>query len=281
METKEILTKLLNLQGAELDQFIEKRIAFLLKTNNPFYPGYNLGINVKPIAEPYAFRHFFNPEHTTITAQAGLGDIFEYFFDDNKTVLGVFSNILSKEHLPKTFEQVCELVAQTVYAYFGGVEVRGTEKDRFSHIKSLDFLADDERNYISAFRGTQNGWCMERAAVAHQLFHMLGIESEFVCSPILIDGKRETHAFNMLRKGDNCYLFDCTLMDFTSENTVASPIVAVLPKSAYDDISNIPKRTFHGKDMKQRHCVYNPENLKTITQGEQNDLVEELSDECD
>ena len=101
--------------------------------------------------------------------------------------------------------------------------------------------------------------------MAHQLFKFLGFESEIVISPVLVDGKNDSHAFNLIKLNDRVVMFDSAMLNFSNGKLNENCIVFDnLPISTFDEVKNIPERVFYSKTNQERHCKINPENQPAI-----------------
>ena len=234
---------------------------------------------IRPSIYPLVFRNYLNSSKNEIQISGGIYDcgIYSYCVDNTCDIFKEFAQNVQKNKLD-SINDVLKAVSQTIFEYVGGLEVQGNLSDRLSH------LQNDEVGRLSSFKGSKNAWCMERAVMAHQIFSMLGMESELVISPIWLDEKKrkdgsmrtEQHAFNLIRHNGKTYLFDATLIDFSKSFEEQTSIVEVLPSETFDSLQNIPKRTLKGKDGRERSCVYNPQNIQPYITGESaNDTMNE------
>ncbi len=212
-----------------------------------------------------ASRYFFTEDTHKINISGGLGDIYSYYCDINEEL---YTNFIKKARDKKirTKEDLCKEVSQTVFDYYGGITTIGTEKDRLSHLTNDDSIeySQGEKNKLSAFKNTQNAWCVERAVATHQLFSMLGAESELIMTKVEVDEKPEIHALNMVRLGkDNekeTLLIDTTMIDYqelNENNGEYTSIVQRLPGESFDTFDYVEERHFYGKEGQSRSCRYN------------------------
>ena len=252
----DFILKLLKKEEKELEEFVNIRISKLLSENNESH----FPLNIKPLPQPVAYRYTLDSKKTEIFIFSGLGDVYSYFFDATTEICDSLSRKINIQK-PQNFEELSKLITTTIFEYIGGAEVSGTTSDRLSHLTNQDELDKNEKNYISAFKGTQNAWCIERACIAHQLFKFLGFESELVISPIIVDGRREHHAFNLIKLDDRVVMYDATMLDYSKNSPSESCIVFNnLPLSSFDKLQEIPERVFCSKTNQERHCIINPEN---------------------
>ncbi len=260
----DFILKLINSNDEELENLVNSRITSLLSENK----GARYNINIKPLTsfkplleqKPVAYRYTLDSEKTEIYINGGFDEGISYYFDATEELCKSLTKKI-KSHKVQNFEELSKLVAETIFEYIGGAEVSGTASDRLTHLVTQDKLADDEKNYISAFKGTQHAWCFERASMAHQLFKFLGYECELAISPLIVDGKSDLHAFNLIKLNDRVVLFDATMLDYSKNNPSETCIVFDnLPLSCYDNLQNIPERVFHSKNN-ERRCTINPSNI--------------------
>ncbi len=267
MDIQNVIINLCKKQGVELEEFIAKRVEELSKTEVYEYKDWHRAICVKPSNAPTIFRTFLDEINSEIYAQDGFATIYSYFFDATKDLILSLAEKLKQSGFDGDAETLCKIVSSVVFEYFGGREIVGTLEDRLSHIKDADYLAEDENNKISAFKGSGNAWCMERATSAHQIFKFLGIDSEVVVSSILSDGNFEIHAFNMIKSDAGTILFDATMIDYSIKSEDYSSIVQMLPESSFDTLEGIEPRTLVSKTGGSRVCVINPNNLPARVVG--------------
>lgn len=212
------------------------------------------------------YRGFYEDEiYPTIIEFAGgidsESDSCRYFVDNTQDIMVVLSKQLKMVET-NSLEDLCNAITQTIYEYFGSEKVEGDLLDRV-------VLSSEKK--LSAFKNSKNAWCQERAVVAHQIFKMLGIESELVVSSIWLDGKMnkynkpklESHAYNLIRFNGKTFLFDATLIDFSINKTVNNSLICELPFDAFDQLINVPERQFRAIDGRNRVVVYNPSNSVT------------------
>ena len=232
--------------------------------------------HIRPSISPVVYRNYINSTGSDVQITGGMVDDIQYYYVDN--TCEVFENFANKVQQSKTnsIEELLKYVSSTIFEYIGGIEVDGNINDRLSH------LQEGENSKLSSFKGSKNAWCMERAVMAHQIFSMLGIESELVISPIWLDEKKkkdgtmktEQHAFNLIRHKGKTYLFDSTLIDFSKSFDEQTSIVEVLPSDVFDTLEDIPTRIFKGKNGQERKCVYNPKNNQPYIIGESSSAIE-------
>lgn len=260
MSLEEVIEYIKTCNDAEKSEFIEKRIDYLNK-NETELSSNGIGYAIKAYAnEPVAYRFFLHKDANEIMAVSSFASMYGYYFDITQEVAQMLLSEIKASDV-SDIQQLCAAVSKVIFDYFGGRSVQGTLKDRLSHIKDEDVLLDGEKNYISAFKGTGQAWCAERTAVAHQLFKILGIESQIVVSPVVVDGKPEYHAFNMIRGEENTILFDSTMIDYSQPEDNYDSIVEVLPLESFDKLNKISERIFMGKNGEERSCKINPKNV--------------------
>lgn len=212
-----------------------------------------------PLSYGGVFRDFYEKEKNSpmIEFSGGIdGEVCGYQVDNTKELVFRFIEKYKSSKCENIYD-LCKIITSVIYDYIGGPNVVGTYQDRVD-------IANGER--LSAFKNSQNAWCQERAVMAHQLFKMIGLDSELAMSQIWLDEtitkkgnpKFEPHAYNLIKYDGVVYLFDATLVDYSKDENEHTSIVCELPLSAYDDLKNIPVRRFKSKDFRLRSCVYNP-----------------------
>lgn len=78
---------------------------------------------------------------------------------------------------------------------------------------------DKDSVSISEFKGKNAAACLERAGLAQNLLVFLGEDTELVGGEcVLIEGIKEFHAYNIVKKDDGYYLFDPTNPSFGETN---------------------------------------------------------------
>lgn len=267
MNPNEIIEFIKNASVEELEKFIRDRIEYLNETevqrrsqdkNNS---GYKMGQEIKPVAQTIcAYRTFISEDCHAILANNGQFSPQGYYFDATEEIVAMLAVQIKKQQ-PETIEELCEVVSKVVFDYFGGRQTKGTIKDRLSHIKNdciYDSEGYEERDKISAFKGTTHAWCVERACVMHQLFKFLGIESQIVMAPIMKEGgELDYHAYNMIRGVNQTIVLDSTMIDFSKPEDGYTSIVQYLPYESFDTFEGFEERKFVGINDNERTCVYN------------------------
>lgn len=213
-----------------------------------------------------AYRGFYEDESnpTVVEFTGGIvsdSDSCRYIVDNTLDVMKIFSKNLKMLEV-NSLEDLCNVITKTIYEYFGSEKVEGDLSIRVA-------LSNEKK--LSAFKNSKNAWCQERSIVVHQIFKMLGIESELVVSSIWLDGKMnkygkpkmEAHAYNLIRFNGKTFLFDATLIDFSIDKEFNNSLICELPFEAFDQLINVPERKFRSFDGRDRVVVYNPLNRVT------------------
>ena len=268
-ETIKQINKMGNASQEEIQSFVEERIKSIEDQYEPEFYNLKSGYKMWELFKPdhlIANRCFFTEDRHKIYIGCGIGDQFCYYCDANEDLLSMFIQEVKNKQI-KTREELCKTVSKVVSDYYGGIDTLGTTKDRLSHIKCDDDLDLDnnEKNYLSSFKGTQNAWCVERAIATHQLFLMLGAESEIVDTDVIVDGKTENHALNMVRIGGQTLLIDNAMIDYKQleeSNGEYSGIVQILPPESFDTFEGVEERRFFGKEGQERSCVYSSKKYR-------------------
>ncbi len=131
------------------------------------------------------------------------------------------------------FEKISTLVFEVVDEYFG----------RFENVKSrMLFYPDEDSIYsgedygkISELKGKSSAMCVERAALAQNLLKIIGINSIFKSSKVIINGKHDAHAYNLVEYDGKYYIFDTTIP--TLRDGIISPIITEIPQDVFNAMS--------------------------------------------
>ena len=261
MKLEEVIQYIKEADDLQREEFIHERIKFL-KEHDVEKNKDGKSLSIKSFAsEPVAYRFFLDENSNEIMAVNAINSMYGYYFDINEEIAEMLLKEIKNTDV-KTIEDVCAVVSKVVFDYVGGRSVSGDIKDRLSRLKESDELDDNEKNSISAFKGSGNAWCSERSSIAHQLFKILGIESQIVVSPIEVDGKMEYHAFNMIRGDKTSIIFDSTMIDYSVPEEGYTSIVEVLPRDSFDTLNGISERRFQSRNGEKKSCVINPQNCK-------------------
>ena len=265
MNPTEILEFLKNASVEELEEFIHKRIDYLNENeiqrinqdkNNL---GYKKGFDIKPIKDSVSvYRTFISENGHAVIANNSKFFPQGYYFDATEEIVAMLVVELKKQQ-PETIEELCAVVSKVVFDYFGGRQTKGTVADRLSHIKNECIYEEEgEQDKISAFKGTTNAWCVERACVMHQLFKFLGIDSQIVMAPIMKEGgELDYHAYNMIRGQNQTILLDPTMIDFSKPEEGYTSIVQYLPYESFDTFEGFEERKYYGINGNEKTCAYN------------------------
>ena len=137
-------------------------------------------------------------------------EVYYNFFDNLKTLYSTATDDKEKNNvLPKA-------IKQTVDTYFG--QYNGDEKSRLS-FTTAEIDDDGEIIYpsVSVLKGKGLGACVEKSAMAHNMWLMLGRKSHYISSSsIHFKGiSDEAHAFTIIQNGHGNYmLYDLALNNF-------------------------------------------------------------------
>lgn len=211
-----------------------------------------------------AYAGFIHPKYVQILLGGGLAGEHTIQFDDVEELYKMLIANLKQEVKNNTLSQeeiIFKAVTKTVFDYVGGQYVEGGDKERFSH---LELDGDDYCGKISSFKGTKHAMCVERAAIAHQLFKFIGIDSAFCSSHIERRGGIEAHAFNLIKINGKTVLFDPTLLDRSAKICDNAVVFDDLDEFVFDEaikgISSLSKIEFPDREMTdkkgQKYILY-------------------------
>lgn len=232
-------------------------------------PSNEMDIDIK------SFDEFLDPKNVVISI-ANSWPVYSYCYDDEKDIYNLLAHELSKLKNPTSTQEVLQAVSESVFAYIGGVKVVGDDFSRLSLLKPSSELDDDEHNKISAFKGTQKAWCVERSCMAHQLFKFLGIDSKIIMATISNNGERQIHSFNLLKINNKTILFDCSVMNPPLNNEKYNAVALTLPSDVYDKdmmgTSPLPDRDIVGLSGKKYKIIYDIKNRKIFENANFNSM---------
>ena len=251
MELEEIIDFLRTASEEECSKFIEDRLQILNETDK----GIIGGLSYIPV-EPQngcalAFRFTLTDNKSVIAIDSyGEGG---YIFDESETVSKMLIENIKKLNV-NDIEGLFAVTTKVVFDYFGCRKPVGAPEDRYDLVEEsrqknpLMSSIGDTYGRFSAFKGTQKGWCHERSAIVHQLFKILGVESQIVTTPIIIERNgnqsSDAHSFNMIRIDGKTILIDTTMMNFVGEKDVSGkfisgnfePAIEILPYETFDTL---------------------------------------------
>lgn len=167
-----------------------------------------------------------------------------------------------------SIEMMTQIVYEVVWEYFGDIS---NVSDRLNYFPDLDNENILGIGKISDLKGKNAAACVERSALAHNLFKFLNVKATYKFSQIKIDGKDDVHAFNLIERDNKYYLFDSSLRK--KSNNIMGPIFIEIPYEYYLQLispysKDAMKITYSLEVLfenmeKQREVIYSPdrENL--------------------
>ena len=191
---------------------------------------YANGASYGGIASSYSEK-FDNEDEVNI--ESGIGDIRYAVIGNIKEAYEILKKYLEKEK-PSTIYEYSECVEKTILDYFS---------DYSNTNKRLSFFPDEETVIEGASMGKVSGlahknaaMCIERAMTSQNLLKDLGFDVTFKISGVIVNGKPDAHAYNLLSYNNKYYLFDATIP--TIRDDKISPIIGEIPKDIYEKIKN-------------------------------------------
>lgn len=163
-----------------------------------------------------------------------------------------------KRNIEDNPHEVFDAVKETVGEIFGGF---GYDERARQDI----LLGNFSRLSIRNFAGKNTSACSERAALAHNFFKFLGYESYFVSSPVIINDNLEGHNFNIVRLGQDYYVYDLALGGSKEVNgeVVRTPVVKTLSQHELKALNLDPNK-------QQELVLENPIDEVTVTTAKGN-----------
>lgn len=167
-------------------------------------------------------------DNKLIQLESGMGDIrYCTIGDINHAYEILRKNVKSSESL--SFHDLCFLVCDTVWNYFGNVS---NIKTRLDYFPTEEDVIDNKNGKISDLMGKNAAMCVERASVAHNLLKSININSSLKFSEIIIDSKKDIHCFNLIEYDNKYYLFDTALV--MKQDDKVSPLLVEIPHEYYE-----------------------------------------------
>ena len=131
-------------------------------------------------------------------------------FDDVEPYCLLFDNIKKyvnkkdKNDQSKLLIKLLKIVQLSVFEYYG----IGKPDEAEMLLLLKEYYFKDQNIPISAFKHTNNSFCIERACLAHNFFKLIGISSETVSQNIYMNGTKILHMFNVLKIDNKYFLYD-------------------------------------------------------------------------
>ncbi len=167
-----------------------------------------------------------------INIENGIGDIRIAKLGDISEAYEILKKIVD-EKKPQDFFEYCECVQETVNNYFGDYSNVSSRLDYYPSEDEIENIQD--RGSISDLAHKNAATCVERAVLSHNLLKLNGFDSTLKYSGMVCnERKNEVHAYNLVKNGDKCYIFDSTQP--TLRGDVVSPIICEIPKEVYNEI---------------------------------------------
>lgn len=134
---------------------------------------------------------------------------------------------------PDDFFQCMSCVFAVVFDYFGDYT---NIKDRLNYFPESEDVDEKDYGKVSDLAHKNVAKCVERAMLSQNLLKTLGYNSIFKISGVVINGKNDAHAYNLIQNEDKYYIFDATIP--TKDESMISPIICEISKDAFDKIKS-------------------------------------------
>lgn len=159
-------------------------------------------------------------------------------FDIYKSLLYNISKNCSSDKL--SLKEIFLVVKETVYGYLGQTN-RSDNPQRLCNYR----LGRANTSSIKDFYGKDCSECSERAALAHNLFKFLGIESYYMTGNVSINGQKSLHNYNVIYHNGKGYIFDLACAPTKRENgeLVRYPLIKKLTQEEMYSLASQRKNT--------------------------------------
>lgn len=252
MKLEEVIDFLRTADDEACSKFIEERLQYLNENESGLHPKFGYCTPVEPRDNAAAIYRFILTDNESIISITN-GPEGGYIFDESEVLSKMLIENIKKLNV-NDIEGLFAATTKVVFDYFGCRKPVGAPKDRYDLVDEsreknpLMSSNGDTYGRFSAFKGTQKGWCHERSAIVHQLFKILGVESQIVTTPIIIERNgnqsSDAHSFNMIRIDGKTILIDTTMMNFVGEKDASGkfisgnfePAIEILPYETFDTL---------------------------------------------
>ena len=133
-----------------------------------------------------------------------------------------------------SFEDMINAVYGTTIDYFGKIE-DVNESRRIEYYMTL--AETDACGRLEDFRNSGMAACAERAILSHNLMQLLGINSTLKVSQIIINGKVDSHYYNLISHDGKYYIYDSTIPRIREDGSV-SPLITEIPEEVYNQLNH-------------------------------------------
>lgn len=168
-----------------------------------------------------------------VNIESEIGDYRYCVIGDVKEAYQMFKEILLKEK-PQTIFEYAECIQKVILNYFGDYSNTQNRLTFFPDEDSIEYFGL-EVGKVSSLAHQNAAMCIERAMLSQNLLKIINVKSFFKASGIIINGKMDAHAYNLIEFDGKYYLFDATIP--TLRNDKISPIIGEIPKEVFDQIS--------------------------------------------
>jgi hypothetical protein len=222
----EIIKNIKKLDDSTYKSYVDVRKFELSKYNNPNIIGANrLRGGIKLGGYASNTKEFID-EDMKVGLEEGFDPINLSMGNNDEAYVDLFKKIKSSANVD--FDTTMELVYDEVSNYFGNYD---------NVDKRLDYYQEDSINNISNLKGKNSAKCTERAMLAQNLLKLIGVDSTLKISQVVVDGKEDIHAYNLVQDDGKYYIFDSTIPTIGIDNKT-TPIITNINKETYDKMSD-------------------------------------------
>jgi len=230
---EERIAKLKRLDNKGIEEFVEYYQSVLSSQENSVSKpiGVNCLCSGAIIGGTKSSEHNFLTQSSIIAVESGIGCMRYCTIGDlSNAYRMIIEELQSNDNID--FFDATKLVFETIQKYFGNTSEFNTRMEYFPDEDEVE-CEGKERGKISDLEGKNSAACVERAALAHNLMKMLGIDSTYKASAILNGGEKEAHAYNLVKYNGKAYIFDATIPRGL-ENGEITPLITEIPEVAYE-----------------------------------------------
>ena len=168
-----------------------------------------------------------------VCLESGMGDIRHCVIGDIKEAYIILREEIRAKQ-PRSILDYALCVQNTILKYFGDYS---SVKKRLSFFPSDEDIEYDgkEMGKVSDLAHKNAAMCVERAMLAQNLLIEIGIKSIYKISGVIVNGKPDAHAYNLVSHDGKYYIFDATIPTINMDKI--SPIICEISKEVFDKLS--------------------------------------------